>query len=293
MTVGKTGVQAQPAEPMPDYDGLTWTIVIENRSAQTATVQFVDQLPDDIFGTPVVIPATVVYNAGARTLTWNGVLPPGGSITITVNIILALGNPPQCRTIPNPSYTVTVNGVASPPVTNSAPVQIGPCGGGVTPNAARLSGAGIKRAEELASPTATASAAPTPTLAPTPTGTPPLEPTAAPQPTGAPTAAPQPTGAPTATLPPPASDPPAPAPPATPEPGTAAPTTAPPATEMPTDGTPAIPPELPQPTEAVGPYPAPPAATTAPAVTAQGFGGGALAPYLLVATVILALFRRR
>ena len=82
-------------------------------------------------------------------------------------------------------------------------------------------------------------------------------------------------------------------PPATPETGTAAPTTAPPATAMPTDGTPAIPPELPQPTEAVGPYPAPPAATTAPAVTAQGFGGGALAPYLLVATVILALFRRR
>ncbi|MCX7791439.1 MAG: hypothetical protein N2378_12430, partial [Chloroflexaceae bacterium] len=87
------------------------------------------------------------------------------------------------------------------------------------------------------------------------------------------------------------------APPLTVETSTAAPPTAPPATEAPTQGPPATEtvefPELPRPTEAVGPYPAPPAETAAPAVAARGFGGGALAPYMLVATVILALFRRR
>ncbi|MFQ3661908.1 MAG: hypothetical protein SNJ69_05870 [Chloroflexaceae bacterium] len=50
---------------------------------------------------------------------------------------------------------------------------------------------------------------------------------------------------------------------------------------------------MPQPTEAVGPYPAPPTDTTAPEVTTQGFGGGVLAPYALLAAAILVLFRRR
>ncbi len=332
MTVNKTGAQPT-AEPMPDYSGLIWTIVIENRSAEAVTVQFVDQLPGDTFGTPVVSPATVVYNPGAQTLTWNGTLRPGGSITITVNIILPLGNPPQCRTVPNPSYTVTVNGVAYPPVTNSAPVQIGPCEGTVTATSMSLSGEAIKWADELETRTSTASAATPPpataTLNPTSTFAPPPEPTAAPPtappataetgtaepptapPATAETGTPEPTTAPPATAetgtPEPTTAPPATtetgtpepttAPPATTERGTSEPTTAPPATEAPTQGPPATEtvevPELPRPTEAVGPYPAPPAGTDAPAVTAPGFGGGALAPYILVATVILALFRRR
>jgi uncharacterized repeat protein (TIGR01451 family) len=107
--VGGVAVSAQAGNPGANVTGtktvvgnfveggsVTYTIILTNAApgvqGNAAGDEFVDVLPSELtLVSAVATSGTAVANIGTNTVTWNGNIAPGGSLTITVTATIDLG----------------------------------------------------------------------------------------------------------------------------------------------------------------------------------------------------------
>jgi hypothetical protein len=191
--------------PPPVPEAVEWTITLTNTGTTTATIELRDTMPTS--PQPLAdpghsgVPGTTTYESGTNEVVWNLTLSPGQIGRLTIGLLF-LDPSPACVSVANPSYRLTVDGVAYNPIVGRAPVSIGTCPNLVAPlpqnkQPQEMPDEADEAPAPTASPTATPTFTPTPTFTRTPTATP--EPTDTPEPTGTPSPTPTFTRTPTAT----------------------------------------------------------------------------------------------
>jgi uncharacterized repeat protein (TIGR01451 family) len=85
------------AGPYTPGAAITYTITITNTGDTDSPDNATDELTDVLPAALTLVSAnatsgTAVANVGTNTVTWNGIVPAGGSVTITINSILEPGN---------------------------------------------------------------------------------------------------------------------------------------------------------------------------------------------------------